>query len=67
MKRYKRYFKEEQSLIKIKGNYYHQTSKYAVKSILDNGFYVESGGNQRLTDGVYFLDHAEGDFGDATL
>lgn len=48
-------------------SFYHQTSHNAVKSILANGFSVEHGGNQRFTEGIYFLDHPSGHYGDATL
>ena len=48
-------------------NYYHQTSVEAAQSIIENGFYVEEGGNQRFTEGVYLLNHPGGDYGDTTL
>jgi hypothetical protein len=34
---------------------------------LENGFYVDSGGNQRYTEGVYLSNHPEGGYGEITL
>lgn len=52
---------------RVSSKWYHQTSKDNAKSILRDGFYIESGGNQRFTEGVYFLHHGEGSYGGVTL
>lgn len=55
-------------LKKIKScNWYHQTNRWNAQSILENGFYVDSGGNQRFTEGVYLLNHPDGSYGETTL
>jgi hypothetical protein len=52
---------------KVKGKWYHQTKSDYAKSILSDGFIIESGGNQRFTEGVYFSNHSESSYGEATL
>ena len=52
---------------KFKGCFYHQTSRWAAESILKNGFYIEQGGNQRFTEGIYLNSHPHGDYGDSCL
>lgn len=55
------------NLKKVKGCFYHQTNSWYAKNIVEEGFFIESGGNQRFTEGIYLLSHPEGDFGDTTL
>ena len=47
--------------------WFHQTSANNAQSILKNGFIVEHGGNQRFTEGSYFLSHSGASYGDTTL
>ena len=47
--------------------WYHQTTENSALSIFKNGFFVDTGGNQKYTEGIYFLNHPEGDYGDVTL
>ena len=48
--------------------WYHQTNQNASNSILKNGFRVFPGyGQARYTEGVYFLHHPDGGYGDVTL
>lgn len=54
-------------LKKVNDCFYHQTNPWSAQSILENGFFVESGGNQRFTEGIYLLSHPEGDYGNTTL
>jgi len=57
-----------QKLKKINScGFFHQTSESNMKSIIENGFVVESGGNQRFTEGIYFLKHPEGEYGEKTI
>jgi len=59
---------DKMKIKKIKScNYYHQTNEWSAKSIMQNGFNVEEGGNQRYTEGVYMSNHSGGSFGDVTL
>jgi len=48
-------------------HWFHQTAKRNVEAILKDGFVVEEGGNQRFTEGVYFLSHSGASYGDTTL
>lgn len=48
-------------------DWYHRTSEWAAKSILDDGFIVEIGGNQKLTEGIYLSNHTESQYGPALL
>lgn len=48
--------------------WYHQTNQNASNLILKNGFRVFPGAGQaRYTEGVYFLHHPNGGYGDVTL
>jgi len=52
---------------KHRGIWYHQTSKAGAIGILERGFEVYSGGDQKYTEGIYLLYHSEGRFGDITF
>jgi len=58
---------EQLSIKHITNTFYHQTSELGAKGILENGFKVFEGGNQRFTEGVYLLGHPDGHYGDITL
>lgn len=47
--------------------WYHQTSEPGAKSIRKHGFFVDEGGNQRFSEGIYLLNHPEGQYGETTI
>ena len=60
--------KERNQLLYINScNWFHQTSKSNANSILQQGFYIDEGGNQRYTEGIYLNSHPHGLYGDTTL
>lgn len=47
--------------------WYHQTNLSSAKNIVRNGFIIEHGGDQRFTEGIYFLSKTGANFGDTTI